>query len=165
MEFHDYFYIPFIAGAIYFIVVIIFRFVRWLSGLSKFDKIRIWKGLFTKKTLYSIQESFLEGLIHRSIFKKNKVLGYMHMSLAFGWFLLIVVGHIETAVYKKTLSFPFEMSIFFRYFVTEKATFFGAKTFSVIMELLLLFVLSGVCLAYYKRNFRDEKNDTAQMGG
>lgn len=151
MEFRDYFYIPFIAGTIYFLVIVSIRFIRWILGLSKIDKIRIWKGLFTKKTLLSVKQAFLEGLIHRSIFKKNKILGYMHMSLAFGWFLLIVVGHFETMAYTKSIHFPFEMSIFYRYFVTEKAGFFGSEIFSFSMDLLLLFILSGVFLAYLKR--------------
>jgi Fe-S oxidoreductase len=72
------------------------------------------------------------------------------MSLAFGWLLLIVVGHVEAAVYNKSLNFPFEMSVFYRYFVT-KSSFVGMKTLSFIMDLLLIFVLSGVVLAYYKR--------------
>jgi Fe-S oxidoreductase len=151
MEFSDYFYIPFIAGVIYFLAIVVIRFTRWILGLSKIDKIRIWKGLFTKKTLISMKQAFLEGLIHRSIFKKNKVLGYMHMSLAFGWFLLIIIGHFETMAYTKSFHFPFETSIFYRYFVTEKAEFFGAHTFSFVMDFILLFILSGVVLAYFKR--------------
>ena len=39
-----------------------------------------------------------ESLLHRRIFKVNPLLGYMHMSLAFGWFLLIVVGWIASVM-------------------------------------------------------------------
>ena len=40
------------------------------------------------------------------------------MSLAFGWFLLIVIGHLEVVVAKGGLNFPFYYAIFFRYFET-----------------------------------------------
>ena len=41
-----------------------------------------------------------ESLHHRRIFRVNPLLGYMHMSLAFGWFLLIAVGWAETIAYR-----------------------------------------------------------------
>lgn len=151
MEFADFFYLPFLGGALYFFALVVIRFTRWIIGLSKIDKIRIWKGLFTKKTLISIKQAFLEGLLHQSIFKKNKVLGYMHMSLAFGWFLLIVVGHFETVNHFNSMSFPFETSIFFRYFITETPVGATAQIYAFVMDLLLLFILSGVSLAYFKR--------------
>jgi len=34
------------------------------------------------------------------------------MSLAFGWFLLIVIGHLEVVVAKGGLNFPFYYAIF-----------------------------------------------------
>jgi Fe-S oxidoreductase len=142
---------PFIIGVIYFLIIITIRFVRWIIGLSKIDKIRIWKGLRTKITLVSFKESFFEGLLHRRIFRSNKVLGYMHMSLAFGWFLLILVGHFETIAYKGSLSFPFYLPIFFRYYVDGSSIYPLSHVFATVMDLLLLFVLSGVGLAYYKR--------------
>lgn len=72
------------------------------------------------------------------------------MSLAFGWFLLIVVGHIETIYYYGSISFPFYMPVFFRYFVTGHE-FYLSRFFAIIMDFLLLMVLSGVTLAYLKR--------------
>jgi len=145
------FTLPFTIGVAFLIVIIVVRFAQWARGLSKIDKIRIWKNVLTVKSLLSIKESFREGLLHRNIFRKNPLLGYMHMSLAFGWFLLIVVGHIETVLYKQSLSFPFHLPLFFRYYVREETGFFlsGALTFT--MDLILLFVLSGVGLAVFKR--------------
>jgi len=93
----------------------------------------------------------MEGLLHRKVFRKNPFLGYMHMSLAFGWFLLIFIGHLEVIAWAGSLSFPFYYPVFFRYFVTDEGHFFFSGTFSFIMDLLLLFVLSGVSLAYFKR--------------
>lgn len=151
MEFGDWFYLPFLAGSIYLLIVVLYRFISWFIGLSKIDKIRVWKNLFTTKTLYSCWECVREGLLHFKIFKVNRLLGYMHMSLAFGWFLLIVVGHIETSLYHKSSFFPFQHSIFYRYYVTEPTDFAGHTFFAWFMEILLMFVLSGVFLAYFKR--------------
>jgi len=151
MNFSDYFYYPFLIGTIFLFVVVFGRFIKWFIGLSKIDKMRVRIGLFSTKTLKSVWESIREGLLHHNIFKTNKMLGYMHMSLAFGWFLLIVVGHIETSCYYGTMFFPFQHSIFFRYYVTEPVDFPGHVFFSYAMEILLFFVLSGVMLAYFKR--------------
>ncbi|MBN2485541.1 MAG: 4Fe-4S dicluster domain-containing protein [Bacteroidales bacterium] len=142
---------PFIIGLAYFSIIVLYRFVRWTLGLSKIDKIRIWKGLRSRKTLDSAIEAFREGLLHRKIFRTNPVLGYMHMSLAFGWFLLIVFGHFEAVAYKGSLSFPVYLPIFFRFFVDGIETYPFMHFFASLMDLLLLFVLSGVSLAYYKR--------------
>lgn len=142
---------PFIIGLAYFLILVTFRFVRWTIGLSKIDKIRIWKGLRTRKTLISVKEAFVEGLLHRKVFQTNQMLGYMHMSLAFGWFLLILIGHFETVAYKGSFSFPLYLPIFFRFFVDGSQIYPLAHFFASFMDLLLLFVLSGVTLAYYKR--------------
>ena len=93
----------------------------------------------------------MEGLIHRKVFRQNPVLGYMHMSLAFGWFLLIIVGHFEAAVYHHSFYFPFYQAVFLRHYTTLGQTFPFQEAFNFIMDFLLLFVLSGVFLAYYKR--------------
>ncbi len=142
---------PFTIGLLFitsFLVVII---GIWISSLSKIDKSRIWHSIFTRKSLLAIREIFMESLIHRKIFRKNPVLGYMHMSLAFGWFLLIVVGHIEAVIHCKSLSVTAYKAIFFRYFVTEPEVTLSGKILAASMDLLLVFVLSGVLLAYYKR--------------
>ena len=112
----DIFTWPFLLGTAYLLILVLIRFVRWFIGLSKFDKIRVWKGLRTRKTWISIKESFREGLLHRRIFLTNPVLGYMHMSLAFGWFLLIVIGHLEAMYTMKSIHFPVYYAIFYRYY-------------------------------------------------
>jgi len=75
----------------------------------------------------------------------------MHMSLAFGWFLLIVMGHIETVVHTKSMAFPFHMPIFYRHFVNGDKEAYLSGVFPFMMDLILLFVLSGVALAFLKR--------------
>ena len=70
------------------------------------------------------------------------------MSLAFGWFLLIAVGWAETIAYLGFRYVPLQGHVFFKYFATglEHKPFFDFT-----MDLLLLFVLSGVVLAWGKR--------------
>ncbi len=79
------------------------------------------------------------------------MLGYMHMSLAFGWFLLIIVGHIEAWNYYHSFSVPAYKAIFFPYFVPASASTNSGKVLAASMDIILLFILSGVLLAYYKR--------------
>ncbi|MDP2338543.1 MAG: (Fe-S)-binding protein [Bacteroidota bacterium] len=142
---------PFTIGLLFISCFLIIIVSIWISGLSHIDKSRIVHSIFTRKSLLAIRETFMESLLHRKIFRKNLVLGYMHMSLAFGWFLLIVVGHIQAWNYYRSLSVPAYKAIFFRYFVTEPATTLSEKTLAACVDLLLVFILSGVMLAYFKR--------------
>ncbi len=143
--------VPFIIGLSYLTLIVSIRFTRWTLGLSRIDKIRIYKNLLTRKTIHSFGEAFMEGLIHRKVFRKNTYLGFMHMSLAFGWFLLIVIGHIEAVSCSGKFFIPVYIPVFFRYFVTAHDNYGLSRTFAFVMDLLLLFVLSGVFLAFYKR--------------
>ena len=70
------------------------------------------------------------------------------MSLAFGWFLLIAVGWIETVAYLGFRYVPLQGHVFFKYFSTGLQ---HKPVFDFLMDLLLLFVLSGVTLAFGKR--------------
>lgn len=148
-----YFQYPFLIGMIFLFAYLIYIYVRWYTKLSKYDKVRFRKFWGTKKVWKAIYDSINDGLLHASIFKKNPVLGYMHMSLAFGWFLLIVIGHLEVVVAKGGLNFPFYYAIFFRYFEPVHATTI-AKIFAAVMDFLLLFILVGVALAITKRFYK-----------
>jgi Fe-S oxidoreductase len=75
----------------------------------------------------------------------------MHMSLAFGWFLLILIGNLESRVYQPTEMNPPYVAIFFKYFNTTPGNFPLHRVFSFTMDLLLLLVLSGVIMAFAKR--------------
>ncbi|MEN6455664.1 MAG: (Fe-S)-binding protein [Prolixibacteraceae bacterium] len=151
METPPSFTLPFIIGLLVIISFLIVVSTIWIVGLSKTDKRRIIKGFPSQKTPEAVRETFMEVLLHRKIFRKNPRLGYMHMSLAFGWFLLIVAGHLEAIVHYRTLAFPFWKSIFFRFAEQAPATGFTARFFAATTDFLLLFILSGVFLAYYKR--------------
>lgn len=147
------FVIPFVAGMAYMFIVLIIKVYKWINSLSKIDRLRLINALKSRRIFQSGKEIFMECLIHRRILKKNMILGYMHMSLAFGWFLLIVVGHIEAFVAEKSLAVPFYLPIFFRFFETGNH-FTGSKVFAALMDLLLLFVLSGLMLAWFKRFYK-----------
>lgn len=151
MRFPPSFILPFTIGLLFISCFLVIIVGIWISELSKIDKSRIVHNIFTRKSLAAFRETFSESILHRKIFRKNPVLGYMHMSLAFGWFLLIVVGHIEAYVHYQSFKVPAYKAIFMRYFMTQPSITFSGKILAACMDLLLLFVLSGVALAYYKR--------------
>lgn len=145
----DYFILPFTLGMITLFAILLVKYGLWIAKLSHRDKLRIIQSFLTRRTFGAIKESFMEGLIHHNVFKRNLLLGYMHMSLAFGWFLLIVVGHAEVVFhYGSLLATPWE-TIFYRYYHHEVLP--GERFMVHVMDFLLLFVLSGVLLAYFKR--------------
>lgn len=147
----DLFVLPFTAGLAFLLVFISWKFISWVKALSEDDRKKVAKSVFTRSSLISVKEIMMESLLHRKIFKVNPRLGYMHMSLAFGWLLLILAGNLESRLFHHgEMSAPY-VPIFFRFFHPNPVTFEFHKSFSVLMDLLLLFVLSGVALAYYKR--------------
>ena len=90
MNFYAPFCIPFIVGAALMFLVVAWKWLLWIVRLPKSDKLLILRGLPTVRTLQAVWEVVRESLLHRRIFRVNPLLGYMHMSLAFGWFLLIL---------------------------------------------------------------------------
>ena len=153
MTFFADFCIPFIVGATVMFAVVVLKYATWFHRLPKSDKIAIAKGVFTTRSIAAAWEVFRESLLHRRIFRVNPLLGYMHMSLAFGWFLLIVVGWIETVAYLGFRWVPLQGHVFFKYFAPLNGIGRGGHypAFDFAMDLLLLFVLSGVALAWFKR--------------
>lgn len=147
----DPFVLPFTIGMIVLLSVLIAKYISWLFLLTSEERTIVRKNILSVRTLFGLREVFFESLLHKKIFAKNRLLGYMHMSLAFGWFLLIIVGHFETTAYfGETVLTPY-VPIFLRYFqdnATHDTAQFG---YWFIMDTLLLFVLSGVTLAWYKR--------------
>ncbi len=152
--YYDHFILPFTIGTAVLFTVVAYKYVRWLVLLPRSDKKLVAKGIFTTKTFGAVGEVFSESLLHRKIFRTNPLLGYMHMSLALGWFLLIVVGWIETTVVHTGGEFaPLHTHIFSKFFFQETPgeRVHGVMNFAFVMDFLLLFVLSGVALAWFKR--------------
>lgn len=145
------FVLPFFIGTIILFAILIGLFVKWLMQMDKHQKKTALKNIISFKTLKAIWEAIRECLFHRNIFRTNPVLGYMHLSFAFGWFLLIVIGKMETTFYSRTFFDEFWLAIFFRYFEDTSISFTASHLFTTVMDACLLFVLSGVCMAIIKR--------------
>ncbi len=149
----DPFVLPFLVGMVFILTYCAVGLIRIIMQLPKEDRRRFFLSLVNPKILWKdIKDIFCDCLLHVKIWKRNKLLGYMHSSIAFGWFMLIVIGHIEVFLYvphrAKFLYYP----IFFRYFVAEsgETTLKGALLF-FLMDFFLLVVLSGIVLAMVKR--------------
>ena len=151
MTFFARFCIPFIAGATVMFATLAIKYITWLRHLPKRDWVLIRKHLLSWRSLAAIREVVCESLLHLRIFKVNPKLGYMHMSLAFGWFLLIAVGWAETVAYLGFRWVPLQGHVFFKYFVPLNNITEHKPAFDFVMDFLLLFVLSGVALAWLKR--------------
>jgi len=147
----DFFVWPFNLGLYFILIYSVVRSTVWFRNLSRSDKLRLQRGFFGRPFMDSIREIFMESLLHRKIFKKNPVLGYMHMSLAFGWFLLIVFGTIEADFFGEKHLNPPSHAIFFRAFNPEHGAAGLPAIFNFWMDLLLAFILSGLLLAMIKR--------------
>ena len=147
----DPFIIPFEIGLYFILVYVVVRSVIWFRDLSSPDKLRLQRGFFGIAFVQSLKEIFLESLIHRKILKTNLRLGYMHMSLAFGWFLLIFFGTIEADIFgTRHLNAPYK-AIFFRFFNPEHGRMGFEALYGFLMDLILAFILSGLLLAILKR--------------
>ena len=150
LEYFHPFVLPFFLGALILFGICIWKYVRWYKQFDQLQRAIVRKNLFSWKIIPALWEMFREGILHIRISRKNLVLGYMHRSIAFGWFLLIVVGFIETHLTPAS-SHPFWMAIFYRFFFHEHQTFTGAMLFTNIMDFLLIYVLSGILLAVIKK--------------
>ncbi len=147
----DPFIIPFNLGLYFIISYVLVRGVIWFRDLSRPDKLRLQRGFFGRAFGQSLKDIFMESLIHRKILKTNFRLGYMHMSLAFGWFLLIFLGTIEADIFgEKHLNAPYK-AIFFKFFNPEHGRSGFEASYGFLMDLVLAFILSGLFLAVFKR--------------
>jgi len=147
----DPFVIPFNIGLYFILIYAVVRSVRWFSNLSRPDKLRLQRGFFGSAFGRSLKEIFMESLIHRKILKANFRLGYMHMSLAFGWFLLILFGTIEADIFGTRHLNPPYKAIFFKFFNPDHGRTGFEAVYSFLMDLILAFILSGLILAVIKR--------------
>ncbi len=152
------FVIPFVVGISFMLIWLIVGLIRLLAKIPADDRRRFWKSLVTPKiALKNIKDLFCDCLFHTKIWKRKPLLGYMHSSIAFGWFMLIVLGHIEVALFvPKHLAWTdggLFYPIFYRYFVWMNpghVTLRGSFFF-FLMDFFLLYVLTGVGLAIFKR--------------
>ena len=149
---YDPFVIPFLVGMAFVIGYCIIGMIKVLAELPRTDRRRFLVSLVNPRTAWkNIKDIFLNCLIHVKLWKRNKVLGYMHSSIAFGWFMLILLGHIEVLLFVPQRAHLFYFPIFFNYFVAESETSLKGAVILFLMDFFLLVVLSGIVLAMIKR--------------
>ncbi|MBR3826931.1 MAG: (Fe-S)-binding protein [Alistipes sp.] len=151
MTFFAPFTIPFIVGVFFLFAVVAIKWTLWIVHLPRVDRHLIRHNFFTRDTLIAVWEVVRESLLHVRIFRVNPLLGFMHMSLAFGWCLLIVVGWIEITAYLGWGWVPLQGHVFFKYFMPVNGIAGDIHLFEHLMDALLLMVLTGVALAWFKR--------------
>lgn len=147
----DPFVLPFFLGLLVMGVILIWKYIVWMETIPVADRRVMFRNMFTFRTFKAFKEAVMEGLFHRRIFKINPLLGYMHASLATGWFLLIVMGSIESKFGQKDVfNMPWD-PIFFNFFEPNKHGIEYGKFFVFMMDFLLMIVLISVTFAVIKR--------------
>ena len=97
---YDPFVLPFVFGMTFVLGYCLIALVKVLLQLNAADRRKFALSLITPTTIVkNIRDIFGDCLLHVRLWKRNKVLGYMHSSIAFGWFMIILLGHIETILY------------------------------------------------------------------
>lgn len=146
------FVLPFLVGMFFVLGYCVYGIIRILLQLSGDDRRRFFLSLITPKTLWkNIRDIFCDCLLHVKLWKRNRVLGYMHSSIAFGWFMIILLGHVEVMLFLPERIRFFYYPIFFNYFVAEADSTIQGTVLFFLMDFFLLVILSGIALAMIKR--------------
>ncbi len=145
------FIIPFAIGLTVVTLAFIYKIYLWQNEISLSSKTLMLKNIISQKTITAIAEIIQESLFHLRIFKTNMLLGWMHMSFAFGWFSLIVIGKLQTFYCTKHWINPPWEAVFHRFFAPIEPQTIAGQAFSFFMDFFLLLTLSGLVLAIFKR--------------
>ena len=146
------FVLPFLVGMIFVLGYCVYGIVRILFQLSGEDRKRFLVSLVTPKTFVkNIRDIFCDCLLHVKLWKRNRLLGYMHSSIAFGWFMIILLGHIEVMLFLPERIHLFYYPVFFNFFVAEADSTIQGSLLFFLMDFFLLVILSGIGLAMVKR--------------
>ena len=146
------FVLPFMFGMVFVLGWCLIGAVRIIFQLTPDDRKKFFLSFLNPKImLKNIRDWFCDCLFHVKLWKRNKLLGYMHSSIAFGWFMIIVLGHIEVFLYTPQRMHQMWYPIFFRYFVAVTDSTMKGSFFFFLMDFFLLVVLSGIVLAIIKR--------------
>ena len=150
---YDDFVLPFMAGIVFILIYLFIGLIRIFRHMPSADRIKFFRSLISPTIMLKNAKDIVNDcLLHVKIFKRNLLLGYMHASIALGWFMLIVIGHIEVALYVPQRNGILYYPVFFRYFVKQEgALTLKGSFFFFLMDFFLLIVLSGIGLAIYKR--------------
>ena len=146
------FVLPFMFGMVFVLAWCLIGAVRIIFQLTPADRKKFFLSFLNPKImLKNIRDWFCDCLFHVKLWKRNKLLGYMHSSIAFGWFMIILLGHIEVLLYTPQRIHQMWYPIFFRYFVAVTDSTMKGSFFFFLMDFFLLVVLSGIILAIIKR--------------
>ena len=146
------FVLPFVIGMVFVLSWCIIGAIKVILQLSGEDRKKFFLSLVNPKIMMlNIRDWFCDCLFHVKLWKRNKLLGYMHSSIAFGWFMIIVLGHIEVFLYTPQRVHQIWYPIFFRYFVAMTDSTMKGSFFFFLMDFFLLIILSGIILAIIKR--------------
>ena len=157
----DPFVLPFVISMTFVLLYCLIGMIRIVFQLPKEDRRKFLRSLIYPKSAWkNIRDLFNDCLFHTKIWKRKPLLGYMHMSIALGWFMIIVVGHFESITFSplRGLEVPFMqklmsnlyLPIFFRYFAIEELSL-KAQIFSFLMDFFLLMIISGIFIAVVKK--------------
>lgn len=146
------FVLPFLFGMAFVLIWCLAGAIRIIAQLPGRDRRRFLLSLINPVTAAkNIRDIFLDCLIHVRLWKRNRMLGFMHSSIAFGWFMLIVLGHIEVILFVPERIHLFYYPIFFNYFVAAADETVRGSLLFFLMDFFLLLVLTGIALAMIKR--------------
>ena len=157
----DPFVLPFVISMTFVLLYCIIGMIRIVFQLPKEDRRKFLRSLiYPKSALKNFRDLVNDCLLHTKIWKRKPLLGYMHMSIALGWFMIIIVGHFESVAFSplRGLEVPFMpklmsnlyLPIFFRYFALEELSL-KAQIFSFLMDFFLLMIISGIFIAAVKK--------------
>ena len=157
----DPFVLPFVISMTFVLLYCIIGMIRIIFQLPKEDRRKFLRSLiYPKSALKNFRDLVNDCLFHTKIWKRKPLLGYMHMSIALGWFMIIIVGHFESITFSplRGLEVPFMqkmmsnlyLPIFFRYFAIEELSL-KAQIFSFLMDFFLLMIISGIFIAVVKK--------------
>lgn len=153
MQYFNPFVLPFAFGFCFVILWVIIAIVNLIAGMPSRDQRRVARNIFTYHTLAAFGEIFAEVLIHHRIWRQNKLLGFMHMSFAFGWFMLIVTGWVEASMsgVNNDIVLPIWCHIFSKFFFPGTHHYASYELLTQLMDLWLALILTGQVIAIVKR--------------
>lgn len=148
----DPFVLPFLIGMGFVLSYCLLAALRVLWQCPREDRRRFFLSLITPSTAFkNIWDIFANCLLHIKLWKRNRLLGFMHSSIAFGWFMIILLGHLEVFLFVPHRLNLFYYPIFFNYFVAETDTSLRGAFLFFLMDFFLLLILIGIGLAIVKR--------------
>ena len=148
----DSFVTPFMIGMSFVLCWCLISAGRIIIELPREDRKKFFLSFLNPRIMAkNIRDWFCDCLIHVKLWKRNRLLGYMHSSIAFGWFMIILIGHIEVFLYVPDRIHRLWYPIFFRYFVAVSDNTVEGSLLFFLMDFFLLMILSGIVLAIIKR--------------